>query len=451
MTTPVINAAGPDNAVGSEMSERVARFAPEIIAPPITLGWHEGLEDWVKQSVLFLRTPDELKRRHPAFVGQFEAHCESSWNAYEPRFPFPEPLVRQLLVALKEAGELGKITFDPATAPLHTILCAPDNRAGAALDSLSVGPGVHRAACGPHWTNTYQVRSGEIACTFDTHASLFTHPVSLTYLFERRDDGVEVVSKHLDVSPSLAQSLLGRPAIGPLPLPLRAGRSGSPADLPGEMRYISPFRNLNRVYCAGPLFNSAERRQVETVAHALENAGFETFLPHRDGIGFANVLPALTARGLGTREAEGLLHRAIFALDTYELAIRCGAAVLDISGRVPDEGTVAEGGMAFALGKPIVLFKSDDVRGVLGGNDNPILFGLGGFRSVTATEAVPAALSARIAEMSLDSSTRVACSPHIAQVLELGARIRANLDSGASGAAERSTRIAALLAEQVGG
>lgn len=39
---------------------------------------------------------------------------------------------------------------------------------------------------------------------------------------------------------------------------------------------------MPRVYVAGPLFNTHERWYLERIAEALESAGYETFLPHRD-------------------------------------------------------------------------------------------------------------------------------------------------------------------------
>ncbi|OTP76147.1 Nucleoside 2-deoxyribosyltransferase [Caballeronia sordidicola] len=42
-----------------------------------------------------------------------------------------------------------------------------------------------------------------------------------------------------------------------------------------------------RVYCAGPLFNARERAEMDSIASVLEQAGFSTFLPHRDGLEFA--------------------------------------------------------------------------------------------------------------------------------------------------------------------
>jgi nucleoside 2-deoxyribosyltransferase len=99
-----------------------------------------------------------------------------------------------------------------------------------------------------------------------------------------------------------------------------------------------PLANLRRVYCAGPLFNEAERREMLAIAHALRQGGFETFLPHADGFEFSNVLPYLVEQGHAPAFAAHCLHAAIFAMDTYQVLLGCGSLVFNMNGRAPDEG-----------------------------------------------------------------------------------------------------------------
>ena len=40
----------------------------------------------------------------------------------------------------------------------------------------------------------------------------------------------------------------------------------------------------NRIYCSGPLFCAEEVGGMSAIAKVLEDAGFQTFLPHRDGL-----------------------------------------------------------------------------------------------------------------------------------------------------------------------
>lgn len=150
-----------------------------------------------------------------------------------------------------------------------------------------------------------------------------------------------------------------------------------------------------RVYCAGPLFNRSEREEMSAIALELVNAGFDVYLPHRDGMEFRLVLEELVARGWDRAAAGQFLHEAIFAIDVYQLAEACQAMVWNWNGRVPDEGAVSEAAMAWTLGKPLVAY-SDDARSLIAGRVNPLLAGLVEFRHVDSIDKLPAALVAEI-------------------------------------------------------
>ena len=63
------------------------------------------------------------------------------------------------------------------------------------------------------------------------------------------------------------------------------------------MMNIFPLRQTQRVYCAGPLFNEAERREMSAIAEVLRRSGYEPFVPHADGLEFARVQPYLAEQG----------------------------------------------------------------------------------------------------------------------------------------------------------
>jgi nucleoside 2-deoxyribosyltransferase len=130
-----------------------------------------------------------------------------------------------------------------------------------------------------------------------------------------------------------------------------------------------------KVYCAGPLFNSAERQEMTVVAEVLTAAGYSVYLPHRDGMEFRLIHRELRARGYDEAVAGQFLHEAIFALDIYQLVVDCGAVVWNLNGRVPDEGAVSEAAIAWTLGKPMIGF-ADDARSLIAGRMNPLLAGL---------------------------------------------------------------------------
>ncbi|MBI4639084.1 MAG: nucleoside 2-deoxyribosyltransferase [Candidatus Tectomicrobia bacterium] len=133
-----------------------------------------------------------------------------------------------------------------------------------------------------------------------------------------------------------------------------------------------------KVYCAGPLFNPHEREEMGEIAKVLQEAGFDVFLPHRDGMLFSEVYQQFLEGGHDPEASKRMIFEAIFALDVYEVLSGCDALVFNMNGRVPDEGAVSEAAMAWAMGKPVILYKSD-VRSMIMGNDNPLVAGLSHF------------------------------------------------------------------------
>ena len=132
------------------------------------------------------------------------------------------------------------------------------------------------------------------------------------------------------------------------------------------------------------------------IADAMNEAGFDVYLPHRDGMEFRLILEVLVERGWSQTTAAAFLHAAIFALDVYQVAIDCDAMVWNLNGRVPDEGAVSEASRAWTLGKPLVAFK-EDVRTMIAGRDNPLLVGLVEFETVSRLEELGETVARAIA------------------------------------------------------
>ncbi|HHO77088.1 MAG TPA: nucleoside 2-deoxyribosyltransferase [Deltaproteobacteria bacterium] len=148
---------------------------------------------------------------------------------------------------------------------------------------------------------------------------------------------------------------------------------------------------MKRVYSSGPLFCPEEIAGMASIAEVLEKAGFDTFLPHRDGLE-RFVMPLVNTpvnnNFLGVRD---IINKAIFALDVFQIVHLCDGFVLNMNGRVPDEGAVAEAGIAFAAGKPVVLYKNDS-RSVFKGIDNSMITGLSVLKPVSHIRKLPQAL-----------------------------------------------------------
>lgn len=96
-----------------------------------------------------------------------------------------------------------------------------------------------------------------------------------------------------------------------------------------------------RIYFAGPLFTQAERFWNHRIATRLSEFGHSVFLPQDE----VKSLDALEANAIFQIDVEGV--RSADAI----------VAVLD--GADPDSGTAFECGLAYGLGIPIVVLRTD--------------------------------------------------------------------------------------------
>ena len=142
-----------------------------------------------------------------------------------------------------------------------------------------------------------------------------------------------------------------------------------------------------KIYCAGPLFNRKEKEEMAEIASILESHGYTVFLPQRDGLEFSGLFPEFVGLGISEDSARKILNKAIFALDVFEVLSSQGL-VLNINGRVPDEGAMVEACVAWSAGKKIVIYKND-ARTLMNGTDNPLLLGLADFEIVTVMDRLP--------------------------------------------------------------
>ena len=122
---------------------------------------------------------------------------------------------------------------------------------------------------------------------------------------------------------------------------------------------------MTRIYIAGPLFSEAEREYNEYLSKYLENIGFETFLPQRDGHKLSELLANGTAKSFAMEK--------IFMRDINELQ-KSDIVIFVMDGRVPDEGACVEIGYAYAVGKECVGLKTDP-RTLMSDVDNPLVMG----------------------------------------------------------------------------
>ena len=96
-----------------------------------------------------------------------------------------------------------------------------------------------------------------------------------------------------------------------------------------------------RAYVAGPLFDEGERYWIETVDRVVAEAGFVTFLPHRDN-----------------PPKDQFNVRAIFENDKRGIDT-CDVVVANLNGIITDDGTAWELGYAYATGKYLIGMHTD--------------------------------------------------------------------------------------------
>jgi nucleoside 2-deoxyribosyltransferase len=147
------------------------------------------------------------------------------------------------------------------------------------------------------------------------------------------------------------------------------------------------------------MFSVGDKWEQAAVAAALEGAGYETYLPQRDGIEVGRVMQLINhpiISGKIADEVMAAVRRWVFALDMYQLLERCESLVFNLDGRVPDDGSVVETAAAFVAGKPIVIYKTTPIT-MLAGADNPMIEGLSSTWSyVDAVDKIPAAVAAAV-------------------------------------------------------
>lgn len=156
------------------------------------------------------------------------------------------------------------------------------------------------------------------------------------------------------------------------------------------------------IYFAAPLFSEAELAFNADLCATLEAAGYEVFLPQRDGAE-ANKAPYSS---MTPRER----RRAMFALDRDRI-LACDVFLIILDGRVPDEGACVELGLAhghrLATGRErlIIGLHSDCRAAFLAAKLNPMVIGALD-TVVDSREALLAALATRTQPASVATSSR---------------------------------------------
>jgi hypothetical protein len=176
------------------------------------------------------------------------------------------------------------------------------------------------------------------------------------------------------------------------------------------------------------MFSDGDQAEQKKLAKALEDAGFKVHMPQRDGIEVADVMGLLNDPMLhGNPMLEPIVlarcvawvTRAVVALDVYEVVKGCQCSVLNIDGRVPDEGALVEATLAWSTGHPVVPYKTTPVS-ELGGNNNPMIGVISGWAPIS-TDAVELVRAVKMAVRTAGSTPLEECLPaDVQDLVDLG-------------------------------
>ena len=129
-----------------------------------------------------------------------------------------------------------------------------------------------------------------------------------------------------------------------------------------------------KAYIAGPLFNDAEKAFNLKLDALIQSLGIQTYLPQRDG--------GESIRMIREGQQPERVRRRLFELDVSQVKA-CDLFICILNGRVPDEGTCVELGMAYILGKECIGYQTDSRRFALDYNNLMIENALNGGLALT--------------------------------------------------------------------
>ena len=145
---------------------------------------------------------------------------------------------------------------------------------------------------------------------------------------------------------------------------------------------------IKKVYIAAPLYSAKEQENNIEIDGVLRRAGYNTFLPQRDGFAYGDLFKQVQNEGYDYEEARSIALGIIMHLDVYQVCEGCDATVLNLTVRNPGEGTITEGALCFRSERPLVLYKGNNPSFVLE-NHSPLLTGQTRFSIVDKVEEIP--------------------------------------------------------------
>jgi len=137
-----------------------------------------------------------------------------------------------------------------------------------------------------------------------------------------------------------------------------ASTKGQTASTKGQ----TASRKKKKIFLSGPM-NSSSDVNGQLAISAVLKPTFNVYLAPVDGVEILSLIDLLDKPAFLSPlflRAALLVQQIGWAHEIYQL-LSCDALVLNMDGRVPDEGAVVEAATSYMAGKPVVIYKSTAV------------------------------------------------------------------------------------------
>jgi nucleoside 2-deoxyribosyltransferase len=201
-----------------------------------------------------------------------------------------------------------------------------------------------------------------------------------------------------------------------------------------------------KIFLSGPM-NSTSDINGQAAISAVLKPKFNVYLAPVDGVEIRTLIELLanpTVLSAPFLRAALLVQQIGWAHEIYQL-LSCDALVLNMDGRVPDEGAVVEAATAYTAGKPVVIYKDMAVT-FWDFFDNPMVAALDSTWQVIAdVRKLPGAITAALADPPATKGFVYAPPPNIAAAYQFGEWVSANLKPLMAALTKAATDLPAAL------
>jgi hypothetical protein len=201
-----------------------------------------------------------------------------------------------------------------------------------------------------------------------------------------------------------------------------ASPKGQPVSPKGQT-----VRRRKKIFLSGPM-NSHSDIEGQMRISAVLKRKFDVYLAPKDGVEIRTLIDLLAKPKVLSPlflRAALLVQQIGWAHEIYQL-LSCDALVLNMDGRVPDEGAVVEAATSYTAGKPVVIYK-DTVVTFWDFFDNPMVAALDSTWQVIADLGeLPRALTAALANPPATSSFVYVPPPNIQEAYDFGVYVSVN-------------------------